>query len=84
MTKIAVPGLEGVTRQGSAPAEIIAIYQAQPAQLEPYRPEIRRLNYWLQPDHFDRKTLNQHLQQQAAGTYAWPQPDKEVDSCHSK
>jgi hypothetical protein len=62
--------------------EITAICQAQPAQIEPYRPEVRRLNYWLQPDHFDRKTLNQHLQQQVAGTYTWPQPDKEVDPCN--
>jgi hypothetical protein len=60
---------------------ITASRQAQPAQIQNCRTEVRRLNYWLQTDCFARSAVYAGLSQHSADTYHWPQPDKEVGQC---
>jgi hypothetical protein len=64
--------------------EITALGPAQQAQIEHQRDERRHLNYLLQTDCFARQAVNAALQQYAAGTYRWQQPEKEVGQCTSK
>ena len=39
-----------------------------------YRAEARQFHYWLTEHQFDRKSVNQRLQQYAAGADAWSRP----------